>query len=211
MDVNGGGERLACGREIGPLVDQVVEGAPRRERGHQEQCPHCQATLGELERLWSDVRELALETVAVPDRIAHNVIERIRRERPRRVPPTLALERVVPRLVRHALLQGERGSTQIADSVIAKLARRLAMTTPGVHAVRRAGSAARVGGWSADVAVTVAGSRAAAQLSLVIEYGARAPSVIDAVRERVIRGLEETTGLQVAAVDIAVVDVHFDG
>lgn len=215
MDLSGGGTLLACGAEVGGMVDQIAEGTPPSDAAHQAACPHCQAALDELESLWGEVRDLARQPVAVPARVLDIVMKQIRAERDYRA-PVVPLESVVPRLVRHALLTGERGTTQIADSVVAAVVRRAVLDLPGVHPprtgerldalVRRL--AAQTG---VDVDVDVDGHRVTAALAIVVVYGYPIPEVVQAVRDRVVAAIERLAGLEAAAIDITVVDVQARG
>lgn len=211
MEVNGGTERLACGRDVARLIEQVANGSAPSDPNHQASCPHCRSMLVELTRLWGEVRELAREDIAVPDRIVRKVIEHVRRERPART-AVVPLEDVVPRLVRHALLESGRGRTKIAEPLIATLVRRVALSSPGVHAIARTASSGVIPGALAPRGVTieVTGERLTVDISLVVEFGVSAPALVESVRQRVIRSVEETTGLHVVAVNVSVIDVHAD-
>lgn len=206
-------ERLACGMELGALVDQVAEGLLPDDPDHQAGCEHCQAALAELEPLWGRVREFAREDVSVPATLAAMVMRAIREARVEDQPERLPLDDVVPRLVKHALLMDERGATRIADSVISRIVGLEALATPGVLAVDRAGALRGVGGIGgrADgVSVEVDGHRVMAHLPLVLDLGCVIPDVVAAVRERVVDALRWMTGLEAAAIDITVVEVRAD-
>jgi len=127
--------RLACGRELLPLVDQVAEALPPVEPEHQRTCPHCQAALGELEDLWRQVRALAREEIVAPDRMRY-VIRRIH-EGLAAPPREVRLEEVLPRLVQHAMLETDRGTTRIADSVVARIVGQAVRGLRGVHLAGR--------------------------------------------------------------------------
>jgi uncharacterized alkaline shock family protein YloU len=64
---------------------------------------------------------------------------------------------------------------------------------------------------SQGVSVEVGEKEAAADLTLVIEYGESIPKVAQLVRERVIARVEGITGLKVTEVNIEVNDLHFPG
>lgn len=203
-------ERLPCGVALAPLIDQVAEGAAPAEPEHQAACPHCRATVTELEEIWERVREVAHEEVVAPDRIVEHVISRIREEF---VLDGIPLEAVVPRMLRHAQLPEARGSTRIADVVVEEIAARVAQAVPGVHAL----SAGGVGGAlrplmpsRAGVGVEVREDEVTVELRLVVEYGAPIPEVTGTVRLAVIQAVEALTGLSVPAVDISVDDVHVE-
>ncbi|MEJ7567360.1 MAG: Asp23/Gls24 family envelope stress response protein [Gaiellaceae bacterium] len=197
MAMNGeSGWRLACGRELARLVDQVADGLPPAEPEHQRTCLHCQAALGELEDLWGQVRALAREEIVAPERIVSSVIRRIHEglaATPREVP----LEEVLSRLVRHALLETDHGTTRIADSVVAKIVD---------HAVRGLRGVGLTGG-PPSASVAVNGSRVTIRLPLAIRYGVSLAEASAAARMSVIEQVEGLTGLVVDAVDISVEDV----
>ncbi len=195
------GESLACGTELASLVDQVADGVPPERPAHQETCPHCKATLQEINQLWSHVRELTREEIAVPSGIVERVIRRIVEEL-RALGRLVPLEAVVPRLVRHALLHGPGGTTRIADRVVAKLIARLLLDElPGV----------RLLGAGRAIDVEITGLEITADLRLVVSYGRRIPDVVAKVRAAVIRRVEALTGLNVREVNIAVESVEVDG
>jgi uncharacterized alkaline shock family protein YloU len=115
---------------------------------------------------------------------------------------------------------GERGTTTIVDSVVAKVAGIAAREIPGVHAM--GGGAARAIGnvtqrvglgddRSQGVSVEVGQREAAADLTLVIEYGESIQQVAEEVRANVVRRIEGICGLRVTEVNIVVNDLHFPG
>ena len=126
-------ERLPCGTELASLVDQVAERTPPLVDAHQAVCPHCRAALAELEELWGYVRALAREPVIAPARLVERVIRRVREELAALA--RLPLELVVPRLVRHALLSGPRGTTRVASSVVAMISALAAQEVAGLSAL----------------------------------------------------------------------------
>ena len=193
-------ESLACGTELASLVDQVADGAPPQRPAHQQTCPHCQAALQEINQLWSHVRELTREEIAIPSGIVERVIRRIVEEL-RALGRLVPLDAVVPRLVRHALLHGPTGTTRIADRVVAKLIARLVLDLPSVRSLGRAGRA---------IDVEITGLEVTVDLRLVVSYGRRIPDVAATVRAAIIRRVEALTGLEVRSVNIAVESVEVD-
>ncbi len=111
-----------------------------------------------------------------------------------------------------------QGTTQIADTVVSKIAGLAAREVSGIHAL--GGGAARAFGALREripgattnagqgVSVEVGEKQAAVDLELVIEYGASVVEVAKAVRRNVIGALERMTGLEVVEVNINVSDVH---
>jgi uncharacterized alkaline shock family protein YloU len=117
-------------------------------------------------------------------------------------------------------LQSERGTTTIADAVVAKVAGIAAREVGGVHdlgggAARAVGAMTQRVGFGDErtqgVSVEVGEREAAIDLTVVIEYGESIPTVSNAIRENVIKRLEGITGLQAAEVNITVNDLYFPG
>ncbi|MEU6526784.1 Asp23/Gls24 family envelope stress response protein [Streptomyces sp. NPDC046924] len=111
-----------------------------------------------------------------------------------------------------------RGSTTIADTVVAKIASMAAREVPEVHnlgaGVARAFGAMRerVPGGSSSVTqgvkVEVGERQTAVDLDLVVHYGAAIADTAADVRTNVITAIERMTGLEVVEVNIAVDDVR---
>lgn len=200
-------EHLPCGADLGDLVDRVAEELPPDDPDHEAGCEHCQAALGELGPLWGQVRELAREDVAVPAALIETVMRAVRVERQGSDGARLPLREVIPQLVDHALLLGDRGTLKIADSVVALIVGREALATPGVLALS-SGATSYLLGRSPGVEVVVEGSRVSARLHLVVELGWSIPEVLDAVRQRAGLAVQRMTGLETAAIDITVSDVY---
>lgn len=188
------GTYLPCGADLGLLVDQVAETLPPGDSEHQASCEYCRAALAELEPLWGQIRQLAREDVVVPAALVATVMRVVREERSPRA-PKLALRDVIPRLIDHALLLGDRGTLKIADSVIAQVIARETLATPGVSEF-------------GAVEVVVDESQVSARLRLVIELGWSIPDVLLIVRLRAGTELQRITGLEAVAIDITVTDVQ---
>jgi uncharacterized alkaline shock family protein YloU len=117
-------------------------------------------------------------------------------------------------------LESSAGSTSIADAVVTKVVGLAAREVPGVHdlgggAARAVGTLTQMVGLgdqnSQGVSVEVGETEAAADLTVVIEYGESIPKVAQQIRERVIARVEGITGLKVTEVNIEVNDLHFPG
>jgi uncharacterized alkaline shock family protein YloU len=117
-------------------------------------------------------------------------------------------------------LKSERGATSIDDSVVAKVAGIATREVRGVHAMgggvsRTLGSVTqRVGvgdQFGQGVSVEVGEREAAADLTVVVEYGESIPQVAEQVRDNVIRRVEGITGLTVTEVNVNVNDLHLPG
>ncbi len=207
MKLAQGGEHLPCGVGLGALVDQVVEHLPPADPEHEAGCEYCQAALAELGPLWAQVQDLARENVVVPATLLATVMRSVRAEARRDGDTHLPLRDLIPQFVDHALLLGERGTLKIADSVVALIVGREALATPGVLALG-SGDVRSARGGSPGVEVVVDESRVSARLRLVVELGWPIPDVLEAVRRRVRKAMQKTTGLDMAAIDITVTDLR---
>ena len=117
-------------------------------------------------------------------------------------------------------LQSERGTTTIADAVVAKVAGIATREVPGVHnlgggAARAVGAVTQRVGLADDrtqgVSVEVGEQETAVDLTIVIEYGESIPDVANRIRENVIKRLEGITGLRATEVNVTVNDLYFPG
>ena len=113
----------------------------------------------------------------------------------------------------------QRGTTTIADAVVAKTAGMAAREVSGVHALGGTASQAigavrrRVGRTSVTqgVSVEVGQSQAAIDLNMEVDYGQAIHRVAQHVRDRVISAVEGATGLEVTEVNITVTDCYVEG
>lgn len=90
---------------------------------------------------------------------------------------------------------GSRGSTTVGDGVVTKLVTLVAGKAEGVHGLD-------------GVTVAVEGGAATITVALVIEFGHTVGKVAEAIRVAVIDAVERYLGLDVAAVDVEVTDIH---
>jgi len=108
----------------------------------------------------------------------------------------------------------QNGRTAISQGVVATICRTEAAVVPGVFQVGAAGALGRVRGalssTDTGVDVEVGQVQTAVTLTLIAEYGVPLMALSEDVRERVIRQVEDLTGLQVIELDIAVADIHLD-
>src|ERR671916_2779427 len=121
-------------------------------------------------------------------------------------------------------LNSDRGSTNISDTVVQKIAGIAAQEVEKVQ--MGGGTAAAVTGFLGSVSGAVTGSsgggsptsgvsvevgeqETAVDLTVAIEYGVSIPQVTEAVRRNVINRVENLTGLGVTEVNITVNDVQF--
>jgi uncharacterized alkaline shock family protein YloU len=121
-------------------------------------------------------------------------------------------------------LQSDRGSTNISDTVVQKIAGIAAQEVEKVQV--GGGTAAAVtgflgsvssavtgssggGGPTSGVSVEVGNEEVAVDLTMAIEYGVSIPQLTEAVRRNVINRIENLTGLRCTEVNIVVTDVQF--
>lgn|SRR5687768_13332774 len=119
-----------------------------------------------------------------------------------------------------ASLHTEKGTTTIADSVVAKIASLAAKEVDGVDSLggaisgALAGVVGRIRGdehKTAGVGVEVGSKQAAVDLSVTVRYPAPIPQVAEGVRQNVIDRIESMTGLEVVEVNVAISDLAFPG
>lgn len=111
------------------------------------------------------------------------------------------------------------GKTVIVDPVIAKIAGIAASSVPGVHAL--GGGAARVIGSIREavgakdlgqgVSVEVGETQVAADITIVAEYPEQLQRVASDVRAAVADAITQLAGMEVAEINVTVVDVHIPG
>ncbi len=117
-------------------------------------------------------------------------------------------------------LETDKGTTSIAESVVAKIAAMSAREVDGVDSLGGvlSGALASVVGRirgdehkTAGVGVEVGTKQAAVDISLTVMYPASIPQVAESVRQNVISRIESMTGLEVVEVNVAVADLAFAG
>ncbi|MEV8225120.1 Asp23/Gls24 family envelope stress response protein [Streptomyces sp. NPDC079167] len=113
--------------------------------------------------------------------------------------------------------QAGRGTTTIADGVVATIAGIAIRETDGVHSVGRGASKAmgavtgrRSGssGAGRSVKVEVGEKEAAIDVDVEVEYGVPIHKLADRIRAQVTDAVESMTGLEVVEINIHVFDVH---
>ncbi|MET9533820.1 MULTISPECIES: Asp23/Gls24 family envelope stress response protein [unclassified Streptomyces] len=113
-----------------------------------------------------------------------------------------------------------RGTTTIADTVVATIAGIAVRETDGVYAV--GGSASRAIGSVRDrvsktpapsrgIKVEVGETQAAIDVDVIVEYGEPIADAAKEIRTRVTDAVETMTGLEVVEINIKVSDVHLAG
>ncbi len=204
------GGRLPCGTRLAALIEQVADNLVPANPKHQASCSHCQETLGELEEVWGRVRELARQQVTAPYRIVQTVMRRMRAQSSLPSLP-IPLEEVVPQLVRHALLQQELGSTRIADSVLAKIVALTLQELPAVAPAVGAGETVRgqlLHRTTGGVEITVSERGVVVELRITVDYGLHLPTVVEALRSKIVERIIQMTGLVTLEVNVLVEDVR---
>jgi uncharacterized alkaline shock family protein YloU len=191
---------LACGADVDTLLEQVADGHARQLTDHQRDCVHCRAAIGELNALWSPVRELAAAPVPPPPGLATAVIGRIRR---------------LARDVGYTLEMTDGGAIRIAARIVAALARDSASRVPGVRlalgrtthgplsvlaqaampADRRAGTAG------------VLGRTAVVDLTIAVNYDRPVHHVARDIQKQVAAALRNDLGLRAATVNVVIGDI----
>jgi len=114
---------------------------------------------------------------------------------------------------------GVPGRTVVADGVVATIAGIAAREVPGVFAL--GGGTARAFGALRDVIgttdlgqgvrVEVGETQVAADVTIVVGYPAPLHTVAEQVRAAVAGAIEQLVGMEVAEVNVAIVDVHIPG
>ena len=118
------------------------------------------------------------------------------------------------------------GKTVIDDIVVAKIAAAACREVGGIHDMANTGVGSAVSGafgavtgavtgGGADqgstkgVTVQVGAHEAIVNVNLIIDYGARIPQVVSALRQNISDRLSTLTGLTVRAINVEVSDVYF--
>lgn len=114
-----------------------------------------------------------------------------------------------------------RGTTTIADGVVATIADIAIRETEGVHSVGRGASkafgavAGRMPGSSSGagraVKVEVGERQTAIDVDVEVEYGVQIHKLADRIRDGVTEAVETMTGLEVVEINLNVFDVHIPG
>jgi uncharacterized alkaline shock family protein YloU len=193
--------RLPCGVLYDTLLTQVADHTAPAAPAHQATCPHCRATLAELDDLWDPLHELAQQQVRAPRDLLPTVMARVRD------------------LSRHswfAFVLSERGHTRIAARVVAAVARLAAENVPHVTLALGGGrtgtdsTPAQIAGPRGEAAtdVGVSGSHVVVDIQIAIEIGAHIPTVGDHVRAQVSDAIAAHLGLRTAEVNVTVADVQ---
>jgi uncharacterized alkaline shock family protein YloU len=194
-------DQLPCGASVDDLLEQVADGQREPSTSHQRDCPHCQASLLELDRLWEPMRAAATLPTPTFTAIISDVMSRVRAQ----VANTW-----------YTLDLGELGSLRIAARVVATIARDAARKVPGVRvALGRSTNSrlsaiiekATLGHKHPNAAVGVLGRTAVVDLAVAVTYGDPVHEIAREVQRSVIDALRHDVGLQSVAVNVAVDDI----
>jgi uncharacterized alkaline shock family protein YloU len=195
-------EELPCGRQVDELLEQVAHGLGSRRDPHQAGCPHCQASLSELSRVWAPVTSDAATLLSLPDGLLAAVMHGVRRS-------------VADVWYTFELADG--GAIRVATRVVAVVARDAARRVPGVKAALGRSTGSRLAQLverstlrhqHPHSAVGVLGRTAVVDLALAVEYGPSMQQLAQTVQEQVARALRDGIGLEAVTVNITVDDVY---
>ncbi|MFP5021569.1 Asp23/Gls24 family envelope stress response protein [Pseudonocardia phyllosphaerae] len=188
-------ETLTCGASAEELMAQVADGRAAERDEHQRSCVHCRAFLTEYDRLWSPLRELAAQPVAVPDGPVEAALARIRGALG---DPGYAV-----------LEQGGQGLTRVAARVVVVTARYSAQQVPGVRVALSREVAAEDTGQDtgSQVVAGVAGASAAVEITLAADYGRSLPELAEQVRRTVTERICRLVDLEALEVTVVIDDV----
>jgi uncharacterized alkaline shock family protein YloU len=181
--------QLPCGVELEALLAQITDDAPGTDPGHEAGCAYCQTALRGLRDSWSDLQTFARAPVPIPPRLTGRIMRRVRD--------------ITRRATSHLILTEAHGQTQISHHVIAEVARRAALTVPGVlfaSALPRSIRQPQPG--TAGISLTV---------RLVTTYGPPLHAVAAAVRTALHRRVSSLTGAHVDRIDVAITDITAPG
>ncbi len=178
------------------LLEQVADGHAGQLTGHQRDCVHCRAAIGELASLWRPVRELAAAPVPVPPNLTASVIRRIRR---------------LVHDVGYTLQINEGGAIRIAVRIIAALARVSAGRVPGVRLALGRNSRAPLSGPPEEghfqTAAGALGRTAVVDLAVTVSYDRPVRDVARDIQRRVAVDLRKDLGLQNITVNVTIADI----
>ncbi len=188
-------ERLSCGRPVEDVLTQVAEGRGGERDAHQRNCPHCQAAIGEYDRLWAPLRDLAGQRVAAPDSIVEAALRRIRG----------AVEHDD-----YGVFESTHGTTRISARVVVVAARETAQGVPGVrvalskHVTGEGPGPDRSG---ADVTAGVAGRSTAIEITLAADHGLDLQELSERVRREVASRVRALTHLEPVQITVIIDEI----
>lgn len=185
---------LKCGAAVGELMEQVAEGHADDPTSHQAECSYCQLTLSRLAASWRTVERLRVERAEPSLRLLAGVMRRVRSE--------LDDRRVE--------LSNERGATRVSVTVLTALAFWAAAAVPGVRHVlsaRPRSSDLQTVETRSGRTRLVSPNSLRIDLELSVDYGFGALLVAAEVRRAVVDQVWAMAGLEVAGVNLTILDV----
>lgn len=200
-----GAQARPCGADLDELLEQVAHGRAQELTDHQRRCPHCQASLTELDRLWTPVRAYAASALPAPPSLVEGVMSGVRR---------------MVRDTWYTLELTDGGSLRIAARVVAVRARDAARRVPGVRAALGRSTGGRLARLAErgtlthrhpHSAVGVLGRTAVVEIALAVEYGPALHDVARRVQAEVAAELRRGIGLETVTVNVTVDDVFTAG
>lgn len=133
----------------------------------------------------------------------------------------------VPATTQHqATMTTNDGTTTIDNIVVSKIAAAAAQEIGGIHGMGSGGVGGTLSGALSSVTgalpggnsnqpstqgvtVEVGNEEAVVNLNIIVDYGARIPQVIEALRRNISDRLQTLTGLTARAINVEVSDVYF--
>lgn len=195
------GGRLRCGADVDHLLDQVAAGRGGEFDSHQVGCPHCRAALGEYDRLWAPVRELADSEVRAPESLLEDTIRRLRNA-------TSDPD--------YGTLPSPTGTTRISARVVVVTARETAQDIAGVRVALSKLITAGVTPTAEPepsppeeprVEAGMAGRSTALEVVLAADYGTDLVALGERIRTEVAARVRDLTGLEPVSVSVRIDDV----
>ena len=101
------------------------------------------------------------------------------------------------------------GKVTIASDVLVSIGRLTTLAMPGVARFSSTGVRAILGGKDAGVRVAVEGDKVTMDVRIVVEHGANMLQLGQDLQARIARAIQDMVGMDVAAVNIYIVDVDF--
>lgn len=107
------------------------------------------------------------------------------------------------------------GEVQIASDVVSAIAGISAAEVDGVQSISGGGIndiAGKLGmkNYSKGVRVTIAGEKAAVEISVTLKYGYSIPEVSEKVQEKVSQAIKSMTGLEVEKVNVRIAGIALE-
>jgi len=160
------------------LARQVFDSELAHDPEHEQRCPECRAALAHIHAVAKDLNRVATAPVAVPAGLLRRVMARLR---------------TAPALL--TVTVGSRGTTEVAESVVARVAREAALHVEGVAFA------------SALPSCRPAEHSSGLRVRLVVSYGPSLHTLAALVRESVGRATAERTGVQIEHIDVSIDDL----